>query len=68
MAGGLQVQRAAADRVVPVALELGGKDPAYVRISGPKSLPSCSFSHYKSFLELLSQTNVLLLNVRHNKY
>ena len=25
------VQRAAADRVVPVALELGGKDPAYVR-------------------------------------
>ena len=31
VAGGLQVQRAAADRVVPVALELGGKDPAYVR-------------------------------------
>lgn len=31
MAGGLQVQRAAADRVVPVGLELGGKDPAYVR-------------------------------------
>ena len=29
--GGLQVQRAAADRVIPVALELGGKDPAYVR-------------------------------------
>ena len=29
--GGLQVQRAAADRVVPVGLELGGKDPAYVR-------------------------------------
>ena len=31
VAGGLQVQRAAADRVVPVGLELGGKDPAYVR-------------------------------------
>ncbi|CAF9913901.1 hypothetical protein IMSHALPRED_001474 [Imshaugia aleurites] len=31
VAGGLQVQRAASDRVVPVALELGGKDPAYVR-------------------------------------
>ena len=31
IAGGLQVQRAAADRVVPVGLELGGKDPAYVR-------------------------------------
>ena len=31
VAAGLQVQRAAADRVVPVALELGGKDPAYVR-------------------------------------
>ena len=29
--GGLQVQRAAADRVVSVGLELGGKDPAYVR-------------------------------------
>lgn len=29
--GGLQVQRAAADRVVPVGLELGGKDPAYIR-------------------------------------
>ena len=25
------MQRAAADRVVPVGLELGGKDPAYVR-------------------------------------
>lgn len=31
VAGGLQVQRAAAGRVVPVALELGGKDPAYIR-------------------------------------
>ena len=31
VAGGLLVQEAAADRVVPVALELGGKDPAYVR-------------------------------------
>ena len=31
VAGGLSVQRAAADRVVPVGLELGGKDPAYVR-------------------------------------
>lgn len=31
VAGGLQVQRAAADRVVPVGLELGGKDPAYLR-------------------------------------
>lgn len=31
VAGGLAVQRAAADRVVPVSLELGGKDPAYVR-------------------------------------
>ncbi len=29
--GGLQVQKVAADRVVPVGLELGGKDPAYVR-------------------------------------
>ena len=28
---GLRVQRAAADRVVPVGLELGGKDPAYIR-------------------------------------
>ena len=28
VAGGLQVQHAAADRVVPVGLELGGKDPA----------------------------------------
>ena len=31
VAAGLQLQRAAADRVIPVALELGGKDPAYVR-------------------------------------
>ena len=31
VAGGLMVQKAAADRVVPVALELGGKDPAYVK-------------------------------------
>ncbi|KAI9821810.1 MAG: hypothetical protein M1827_002392 [Pycnora praestabilis] len=31
VAGGLAVQRAAGDRVIPVCLELGGKDPAYVR-------------------------------------
>lgn len=31
MAGGLAVQKAAADRVVNIGLELGGKDPAYVR-------------------------------------
>ncbi|KAL8927360.1 MAG: hypothetical protein Q9172_001439 [Xanthocarpia lactea] len=31
VAGGLAVQRAAADRFVSVGLELGGKDPAYVR-------------------------------------
>ena len=31
VAGGLQVQRAASDRVIPVGLELGGKDAAYVR-------------------------------------
>ncbi|KAJ5587123.1 Aldehyde/histidinol dehydrogenase [Penicillium hispanicum] len=31
VAGGLAVQRAASDRVVNVGLELGGKDPAYVR-------------------------------------
>lgn len=31
VAGGLQVQRAASGRVVSVGLELGGKDPAYVR-------------------------------------
>ena len=29
--GGLAVQQAAASRVVPVGLELGGKDPAYIR-------------------------------------
>ncbi|KAL8907629.1 MAG: hypothetical protein Q9207_001280 [Kuettlingeria erythrocarpa] len=31
IAGGLAVQRAAADRIVSVGLELGGKDAAYVR-------------------------------------
>lgn len=31
VAGGLAVQRAAADRIVNVGLELGGKDPAYIR-------------------------------------
>ncbi|KAJ0384959.1 hypothetical protein COL922a_007306 [Colletotrichum nupharicola] len=31
VAGGLVVQQAAADRVVNVGLELGGKDPAYIR-------------------------------------
>ncbi|KAK1766943.1 Aldehyde/histidinol dehydrogenase [Phialemonium atrogriseum] len=31
VAGGLAVQKAAADRVVSVGLELGGNDPAYVR-------------------------------------
>ena len=31
VAGGLSVQKAASDRVVQVGLELGGKDPAYVR-------------------------------------
>ncbi|KFY82069.1 hypothetical protein V500_10840, partial [Pseudogymnoascus sp. VKM F-4518 (FW-2643)] len=31
VAGGLAVQKAASDRVVPVGLELGGKDAAYVR-------------------------------------
>ncbi|KAI9930316.1 hypothetical protein ASPWEDRAFT_106948 [Aspergillus wentii DTO 134E9] len=31
VAGGLAVQKAAADRLVNVCLELGGKDPAYVR-------------------------------------
>ncbi len=29
--GGLAVQKAAADRIVNVGLELGGKDPAYIR-------------------------------------
>ena len=31
VAGGLAVQKAAANRIVNVGLELGGKDPAYVR-------------------------------------
>lgn len=31
VAGGLAVQKAAGDRIVNVGLELGGKDPAYVR-------------------------------------
>ncbi|KAI1170833.1 aldehyde dehydrogenase [Nemania sp. FL0916] len=31
VAGGLAVQKAASDRIVNVGLELGGKDPAYVR-------------------------------------
>jgi acyl-CoA reductase-like NAD-dependent aldehyde dehydrogenase len=31
VSGGLAVQKAAADRVVNVGLELGGKDPAYIR-------------------------------------
>ncbi|KAI1851576.1 hypothetical protein JX265_012342 [Neoarthrinium moseri] len=31
VAGGLSVQKAASDRIVNVGLELGGKDPAYVR-------------------------------------
>ncbi|KAK9783738.1 putative Aldehyde/histidinol dehydrogenase [Seiridium cardinale] len=31
VAGGLGVQKAASDRIVNVGLELGGKDPAYVR-------------------------------------
>ncbi|PBP28182.1 betaine aldehyde dehydrogenase 2 [Diplocarpon rosae] len=31
VAGGIAVQKAAADRVVNVGLELGGKDPAYIR-------------------------------------
>lgn len=31
VAGGLAVQKAAADRIVNVGLELGGNDPAYVR-------------------------------------
>lgn len=30
-AGGLAIRRATAGRIVPVNLELGGKDPAYVR-------------------------------------
>lgn len=31
VAGGLAVQKAASDRIVHVGLELGGKDPAYIR-------------------------------------
>lgn len=31
VAGGLAVQKAASDRIVGVGLELGGKDPAYIR-------------------------------------
>ncbi|ODQ67961.1 ALDH-like protein [Nadsonia fulvescens var. elongata DSM 6958] len=31
VAGGLAIQRAASSRTIPVALELGGNDPAYVR-------------------------------------
>ncbi|KAF8251629.1 aldehyde dehydrogenase [Wilcoxina mikolae CBS 423.85] len=31
VAGGIAIQKAAASRVVPVGLELGGNDPAYVR-------------------------------------
>ncbi|EEP75510.1 conserved hypothetical protein [Uncinocarpus reesii 1704] len=31
VAGGLSVQKAAADRIVSIGLELGGNDPAYVR-------------------------------------
>ncbi|KAI1914525.1 hypothetical protein LOZ53_004170 [Ophidiomyces ophidiicola] len=31
VAGGLAVQKAAADRIVSVGLELGGNDPAYIR-------------------------------------
>ncbi|KAI0165033.1 aldehyde dehydrogenase [Xylariaceae sp. FL1272] len=31
VAGGLAVQKAASDRIVNVGLELGGKDPAYIR-------------------------------------
>lgn len=31
VAGGLAVQKAASDRIINVGLELGGKDPAYVR-------------------------------------
>ncbi|MCW5751425.1 MAG: aldehyde dehydrogenase family protein [Alphaproteobacteria bacterium] len=38
VAGGHAVQRAAAGRFIGVGLELGGKDPAYVR-------PDCDFAH-----------------------
>ena len=33
--GGHAVQRAAAERFIPMGLELGGKDPAYVRADAP---------------------------------
>jgi acyl-CoA reductase-like NAD-dependent aldehyde dehydrogenase len=33
--GGQAVQRAAAERFIPTGLELGGKDPAYVRADAP---------------------------------
>lgn len=33
--GGRAVHRAAADRFIPIGLELGGKDPAYVRADAP---------------------------------
>lgn len=35
---GLTIQRAASDRVIPVSLELGGKDPAYIRADVPDIL------------------------------
>ena len=35
VAGGHAVQRAAAARFIPTGLELGGKDPAYVRADAP---------------------------------
>jgi acyl-CoA reductase-like NAD-dependent aldehyde dehydrogenase len=38
VAGGEEIERAAAGRFIPVGLELGGKDPAYVR-------PDCDMKH-----------------------
>lgn len=38
VSGGHAIQRAASDRFIGVGLELGGKDPAYVR-------PDCNFQH-----------------------
>ena len=38
VAGGVDIERAAAGRFIPVGLELGGKDPAYVRADA--DLPS----------------------------
>jgi acyl-CoA reductase-like NAD-dependent aldehyde dehydrogenase len=35
VAGGQAVQRAASERFIPTGLELGGKDPAYVRADAP---------------------------------